>query len=292
MAETASTPRLAQYLLVVGAALGLGVAMWSALGVNEAVSKYGDAIAVVDGVPIPRAVYDTAIEGLASAKRNTLTDSEKREALERIVDEELLLRRALELGLAESDPASRKALVNAMLQFSIADASKLEPSDDELQRFYAERPKLIAPQPLLTVKAVSFENTQTAEIAAMKSALDAGKEFDASLAAANAKPMLLPSGPVTPSKVAEYAGATVRDAALSLEKGENAGPLEIGRRAVFVHLVDRSETPPPPLEDVRDVVTEEWRNRATEKAFDDYIASLRSRARVSYAADAPKTEAR
>ena len=95
-----------QYLLVAGAALGLGAAMWSALGVNEAVNKYGDAIAVVDGVPIPRAVYDTAVAGLASAKRNPLTETEKREALDRIIDEELLLRRAVELGLAESDPAS------------------------------------------------------------------------------------------------------------------------------------------------------------------------------------------
>ncbi len=292
MAETANKKRLPQYLLVAGAALGLGAAIWSALGVNEAVSKYGDAVAVVDGIPIPRAVYDTAIEGLASAKRNPLTEAEKHEALERIIDEELLLRRALDLGLAESDPTSRKALVNSMLQFSIADASKLEPTDEELRRFYAERPKLIAPQPLLTVKAVSFGITQTTQIAAMKSAINAGKGFDAGTAAMHAQLVLLPSGPVIPSKIAEYAGATVRDAALSLNKGESAGPFEIGRRVVFVHLIDRSEAPPPPLDEVRDVVTEEWRNRTTEKAFDDYVASLRSRARVSYSAGAPKGEAK
>ena len=72
MAET----KLTTYLLVAAAALGLGAAMWSALGVGDALTKYSDAIAVVDGMPIPRAVYDSAIAGLESAKRTPLTDAE------------------------------------------------------------------------------------------------------------------------------------------------------------------------------------------------------------------------
>jgi hypothetical protein len=262
--------------------------MWSALGVSEAVTKYGDAIAIVDGAPIPRGVYDTAIAGLAEAKRNPLTEAEKRTALERIIDEELLLRRALDLGLAQSDPPARKALVNAMLQFSIADSAKLEPTDAELRRFYGERPKLIAPQPLLTVKAVSLPGEEAARVAQLKSALTAGQAFEAAAAAARAEPLLLPNGPATPSKIAEYAGATVRDTALAMKAGETLGPVEIARRVVFVHLVDRTDTPPPPLEAVRDVVVEEWRKRKAEEAFEAYLTSLRSRARITVFADAPK----
>ncbi len=282
MAETAQRSAT-DYLLIAAAALGLGAAMWSALGVSETVAKYDDAIAVVDGVAIPRAVYDTAIEGLASAKRNPLTDEERREALDRIIDEELLLRRSIKLGLPESDPPSRKALVNAMLQLSIADAAKLEPTDEELRKFYAERPKLIAPQPLLTVRAASFDNTNAQGIAALKAALDGGKAFEASARAAGGEPVLLPQGPVIPAKVAEYAGASVRDAALGLEAGKTSRPLEIGRRVVFVHLVERIEAPPPPLEEVKAVVADEWRKRATEKAFEDYLKGLRATARITYA---------
>jgi parvulin-like peptidyl-prolyl isomerase len=271
------------YLLTAAAALGLGAAMWSALGVSETVAKYDDAIAVVDGVPIPRSVYETAIEGLASAKRNPLSDEERREALERIIDEELLLRRAMKLGLPESDPPSRKALVNAMLQLSIADAAKLEPTDDELRTFYAERPKLIAPQPLVTLRAVSFDSTDAQRIAALKAALDAGKPFVASAAAAGGEPVLLPQGPIIPAKIAEYAGATVRDTALGLTPGNTSGPIEIGRRVVFVHLVAREDAPPPTLEAVKAVVADEWRKRATEKAFEDYLKGLRTTARITYA---------
>lgn len=284
--------KLATYLLIGGAVLGLGAAMWSALGVSDALTKYADAVAVVDGIPIPRAVYDSAIEGLASAKRNPLTEAEKREALDRIIDEELLLRRALELGLAESDPASRKTIVNAMLQFTVADAARLEPTEEQLRAFYADRPKLIARQPLLTVRATSFPNTELDRIARVQTAMKDGKNFEAAVAAAGGELILLPKGPIVPAKIAEYAGASIRDIALTLEKGQTAGPIEVGRRVVYVHLIDRADAPPPPLEDVRDVVAEEWRKRTSEEAFESYVKGLRAKARVSFAADAPRPEAK
>lgn len=286
----AASPRLsrASVLLLAGAGLGLVAAMWTALGVGRAVEGHREAIAVVDGTPIARSVFDSAIEGLASAKRTALTDAEKREALERIIDEELLLQRALELGLGESDPPSRKALVNAMLQFSIADASRRTPSEADLAAFYAERPKLIAPQPLLSVRGVSFSARDEARAQAFKAALDAGTGFDAAVKKTGAEGLLLPGGPVIPSKIAEYAGASVRDAALSMQPGQSLGPLAIANRLVFVHLVARTETPPPPLDAVRDVVLEEWQKREAEKAFASYVDGLRRRARISYDASAPK----
>jgi parvulin-like peptidyl-prolyl isomerase len=290
VAESATRNKLTDWLLLAGAALGLGAAMWSALGVDRALTKYADAAAIVDGVPIPRSVYDSAIAGLEAAKRNPLTDAEKRQALARIIDEELLLRRAVELGLAESDPTARKALVNAMLQFSIAEAAKLEPTDDDLRRFYTERPKLIAPQPLLTVRAVSLPVEDEARIDRLRVSLVKGHNFERAVAAADATLIVLPTGPVIPSKIAEYAGGTVRDVALGLDKGQTAGPVQIGRRVVFVHLVDRTDAPPPPLEDVRDLVAEEWRKRKTEEAFEAYVAQLRARARITIAPDATRTE--
>ena len=286
--EASPSASRATLLLVGGAGLGLLAAMWSALGAGDAIERYGDAIAVVDGTPIQRSIFDSAIEGLAAAKRTALTEADRREALERIIDEELLLQRALELGLGESDPQSRKALVNAMLQFSIADASRRTPSDADLAAFYAERPRLIAPQPLLSVRGVSFAIGQEAAVGRFKADLDAGTEFDVAVKRAGAARLLLPGGPVVPSKIAEYAGASVRDAALSLQPGQSIGPLAIANRLVFVHLVARSETPPPPLEAVRDLVREEWQKREAERAFAAYVDGLRRKARISYDASAPK----
>ncbi len=166
----------------------------------------------------------------------------------------------------------------------------MEPSDAELARFYADRPKLIAPQPLLTVRGVSFLMKDEARAVAFKAAIDGGESFEAAVKKVGAEGLLLPNGPVIPAKIAEYAGGTFRDTALSLQKGQTVGPVEIANRLVFVHLVDRTETPPPPLEAVKDVVAEEWRKREAEKAFAAYVDALRRKASISYDDLAPKAD--
>jgi hypothetical protein len=75
-----------------------------------------------------------------------------------------------------------------------------------------------------------------------------------------------------------------------MQKGETVGPLAIANRIVFVHLVERTETPPPPLEVVRDVVAEEWQKREAEKAFAAYVDALRRKASIYYDARAPKDD--
>jgi len=82
----------------------------------------------------------------------------------------------------------------------------------------------------------------------------------------------------------------VRDAALSLQPGQSIGPLAIANRLVFVHVVARTEAPPPPLDTVRDIVLEEWQKRETETAFAAYVEGLRRQARISYDAAAPRGE--
>jgi parvulin-like peptidyl-prolyl isomerase len=99
--------------------------------------------------------------------------------------------------------------------------------------------------------------------------------------------VLLPGGPVIPAKIAEYAGATIRDTALAMAQGQTVGPVSVGDRLVFIHLIERAETPPPPLAAVHDVVAEEWQKRESEQAFADYVDGLRRRARISYATDVP-----
>ena len=43
---------------------------------------------------------------------------------------------------------------------------------------------------------------------------------------------------------------------------------------------------------MRDVVLEEWRKRTAEKAFADYVASLRTHARIDYAGGASENKSK
>jgi hypothetical protein len=274
-------------LLALGAALGLGAALWGALGEPGFGRPGREAIATVDGVAIPRADYERALGSLAADKRSPLTTADARRALERLIDEELLVRRGLDLGLGTSDLAVRKALVDAMVQFAAAEAAGREPADDELRKFYAERPALARSAPQLRVRVASIPSRDAARVEAMRGALRAGQGFEAAATAAGAETVTVPDALLPAGKVADYAGPAVRDAAIALSPGEVAGPLEVGGVPTFVYLVDKRAGEVPPFENVREVVLEEWRRRAAESALDRYLAGLRRTVKIRYAPDAP-----
>jgi hypothetical protein len=285
------TGRRGGRLLATGASLGLAAALWGALGQPGLGRPDPDAMATVDGVAIARADYERALASLAADKRSPLTTADARRALERLVDEELLVRRGLDLGLGVSDLAVRKALVDAVVQFAAAEAAGREPGEAELRRYYAERPELVQSEPELRVRVASFPSRDAAAVAAMRAALHAGKDFDAASAASGAEPVLVPDTLLPAAKLADYAGPTVRDAAVALTPGDVAGPLDAGGVPTFVLLVERRAGNVPPFETVRELVAEEWRKRQTEAALDRYLAELRRKAKIRYAADAPQAAA-
>ena len=275
-------------LLAVGAALGLAAALWGALGQPGFGEARRDAIATVDGVEVSRADFERALGALAADKRTPLTNADARRALDRLIDEELLVQRGLDLGLGTSDLAVRKAVVDAMVQFAAAETAGRQPDDDELRAFYAGRPDLVRSAPQVRVRVVSFPSRDQASVEAMREALRAGKDFDAAARSAGGEVVIVPDMLLPAQKLGDYAGPAVRDAAVALKPGEAAGPIDAGGVPTFVLSLDRREGSAPPFEAVRDAVAEEWRRRQAETALDEYLAGLRRTAKIRYAPDAPQ----
>jgi parvulin-like peptidyl-prolyl isomerase len=275
-------------LLAAGAALGLAAALWGALGQPGFGRPGRDAIATVDGVDVSRADFERALGALAADKRTPLTTADARRALDRLIDEELLVQRGLDLGLGTSDLAVRKAVVEAMVQFAAAETAGRKPDDDDLRAFYAGRPDLVRTAPQVRVHVVSFPSRDQSSVEAMRTALRAGKDFDAAARSAGGEAVIVPDMLLPAQKLGDYAGPAVRDAAVALKPGEAAGPIDAGGVPTFVLLLDKREVSAPPFEAVRDVVAEEWRRRQAETALDEYLAGLRRRAKIRYAPDAPQ----
>lgn len=274
-------------LLAAGAALGLAFALWGALGEPGIGRPGGDAIATVDGIEISRADYRRAIGALVADKRSPLTAADERRALDRLIDEELLVQRGLELGLGTSDFAVRKALVDAMVQFAAAEAAGRSPGETELREFYDARPQLAQTSPQLRVRVAGFPSRDPAAVESMREALRAGAGFDAAVRGAGAEAVYLPDVLLPAARIAGYVGPAVRDAALRLSPGEVTGPIDAGGVPTFVFLVERRAGESRPFEAVRELVAEEWRRRAAETALEHYLEGLRRTTKIRYAADAP-----
>lgn len=275
-------------LLAAGAGIGLLAALAGALGAGLPQGVPADALATVGERPITREDYARALSALEADKRNPLTDADRAMALRRLVEEEALVQRGIALGIAADDPAVRKAIVQAMVQFAAAQDRAPPPSEDALRAFYADRPALFAAAPQMRVHALALPASDAAAIAQVRDGLATGATLKATAAAMNRPLAPAPDRLLGPADVRTFLGPGVAQAAFALQAGQSVGPIPAGSAAVFVQAIERVDAAPPPFEIVRGAVEAEWRRQREDGALDRYLEDLRRSSAVRFADDAPR----
>ncbi len=276
--------------LAAGALAGLVAATGSLL----ADSTRGDAglpdgtIARINGAPLRTADYERALAALASDRRNPVGDAERRFVLERLVDEELLVQRALELGLAQRDRTVRSQLLAVMLA-SVTEAAVLrEPGEDELRAFHAEHAEWFQQPTRLHVRQLWVrgeparrEDEARRQAADAAARLRAGEPFATVAAALGDAPIAaLPDAPLPPAKLVEYAGPSALANLAESADGAITDPLPLGGGFQVLQLVAHSPSRARRFDEVADEVRAEVRRRAGEEALRQYLAELRERAEI------------
>jgi len=296
MAERAEgEARRARLLLLLGAAAGLIAA---AAGLITGVGRRSappaaSEIARVNGAAIPREQLQRTLSALARDKRNALTPEDERHVLDRLIEEELLVQRGVEVGLVDSDARIRKAMVAAMIQSIVADAESRQADSGDVERFFEENRGYFASPPRFRLERLSFRaadsRTSPSERAReARTALDVEPVAKIREDWADEPVLALPDALLPPHKLREYLGPAVVEAALPLEDGVWSAPIETPQGWQLVRVVERSAPAPPVFEDVAAQVESEFRRRDGDRALREYLEWLRSEADVVLAPDAPQ----
>ncbi|MCW5889210.1 MAG: SurA N-terminal domain-containing protein [bacterium] len=284
-------------LLGLGAAIGLAVAAAGLLrsGRPGAHDAADGAVARVNGVAIRADDYQRALAGVADGRREDPDGALRRHVLERLVDEELLVQRGLELGLAQVDPRVRRELAAAVIAAAIAQPGDApDPTPDQLAAFYAAERGFFARAARVQVQRLDRGRRRrrrgpagaAADRAAAAAArLRAGDEVATVRAAVgDPEPTPLPDALLPPAKLADYLGSSALRSALTLPVGGVSAPLRTSGGQAVLMVVARETGEPPPLETIGDEVRAEWKRRAGERALRAYLDGLRARADVQVAA--------
>jgi hypothetical protein len=279
-----------RWLALAAALVGVTAAMASALfGGPSARGVPPNAVALANETPISREDFARALSVVEADKRGALTDEDRARALQRLIEEELLVRRGIALDLAASDPSVRRALAQAMAQFAAAQAAgAAAPDDATLQKYLSDRPQLLARQSDQRIRLVVLPAAASDQIAAMTTSLRSGMDFAAAAKAAGAVDGGVPDGFLAPADLAARAGPSVRDAVAALSPGQAAGPILLGGQVSFVQLVARRDPPARDFAAVRATVAQAWRQEQESNALDAYLAQLKRQAHIVYAPDAPR----
>jgi hypothetical protein len=273
----------ARRLLGLGAALGLALATVELLSFGEAIAPASGGVASVNGTPIRREDYDRALAAFASDRRSPVEDADRRHVLDRLIEEELLVQRGLELGLAERDRRVRADIVAAMIDAVTAEAKTTEPERAEVEEFYAAnrdyfaRPgRIRARQVVVRAAATRPDSDARARAREVARRLRAGEDFDrvrSELGDPEIAP--LPDVLLPAAKLREYLGPTPAAALLELGPGEVSDPIRAPSGYHVLVVSERADPEPLPLAEVESEVRAEVRRRRADRALRDYLDELR-----------------
>jgi hypothetical protein len=263
------------YYLVAGA-IGIVAALIGAVG-GPQLELANRPAAIVNGVPIPREALARAVLALENDSRNPVTVEREAAVLERLIEEELLVQHGVDLGLAETDFAARRALVQSVLTLAVAERTGAQPSEDELRRFYRENAGFFAPAPRFSASVVFLGSTSQTSADQVRAALLQGADASGF---GDPTAVEIPRGALPEAEWRRLIGADAARAAAALGPGQVSLPIATGGGVLIVRVNGFAAAPAPAYEDVAAQVRTEWDRRADEAAARDYLERLKRRARI------------
>jgi len=280
-------------LLAIGAGAGVALAATGlvASSVTRGRGLPPGAVARVNGALVRGDDYARSLDALERDRRAGREPADRRLVLDRLIDEELLVQRGLELGLARQDARVRRDLTAAVIDAVVTEHEDGTPSDAELEAFYQRERDFFARPGRLRVRqlwcrADTAADAPSAEARARAAAasLRAGEDF-AGVRTRLGDPEIapLPDALLSPAKLLDHLGPTALRAALELEAGAVSDPVRSATGYHVLQVVEREAEWVPPREEIADEVVAEYRRRRGERALRAYLDGLRARADVETA---------
>ena len=197
------------------------------------------------------------------------------------IDEELLAREAVRLGLDRDDIIIRRRLAQKVA-FANEDLSVAKaPDEAALKALYAAAPGRFAQPGRMALRQVFF-STERRSGDAQAAAAKALSHAQAGAGDVAGDPSILPStyGEVTALDLGRDFGPAFEAAAVRAPVGQWAGPVASPYGWHILRVEARRATEVPPFETVRDEVRDAWLEQTREDGNKAYMESLRRRYRV------------
>lgn len=259
--------------LLAGAVAGLLAAGYGMLRQDESRAPLpASAIARVNERIISRDSYERTLARLPGGE---VEANVRKQILERLIDDELLVQRALELGMAQSDAEVRNAIINSLIASITAEADASSPTDAELETYLAENPDRFS-----YVASVSVAAWQSDEESAAQDFVMVLRETgEATPGTEIAALPDLPSGLMSVEILRDYLGPAIAAAAADMPAGSSAVFARRGRWLV-VQVLDKTTDVVSDLSNIRSRVLQDYRRNLANQDIEDYIENLRLRANV------------
>ena len=266
------------YILGLGLVIGIFLATLTIVEKNN-LSDQNWAAKIEDRI-IPFERYKMQLEGLANDKRSPLTKKDKEYVLERMIEEELLIKRAIDLGMLENNPMARGTIVQQMIKNIISEGSRIEPEEKEIIEFYEENIGFFTKANRLRVRQIYFSQDDFGDKAHQEAKnaftrLLKGETFDQVTLSGSNSALKVPDTLMNLSKVREYIGPSLMREAQLLKPGQFSEPKKVSGGYKIIYLVDREDAAQPEYSNIRSSVLSEFSKRRDDQSLRTYLDNLK-----------------
>jgi hypothetical protein len=228
--------------------------------------------------------YLELVNDLAADKRSPLSADDRLFALDRLIDEELLIMRGIELGLPVTSPEIRKTIAAAVIAQIVAEAEATTPDEAALRRLYQTDSEYFTPTARYWLRWWRIPGSDTEaehKAATAYEQLSTNMPIAAVMQSTGLQPeSLLPDQMLPFNKITDYLGPLLAQQASELRPGEFSRPIGSGGSFHILYLLARQEAVLPVFEKVRPMVEAEYLRRSGGDALREYLAWLRGRTEI------------
>ena len=245
----------------------------------------GEVIADVGGVPVGSDEFEQAAARKKPAEGNSLSMAEKKEILDRLVDEKLLYKAALSKGL-DKDPKVQKVMVNTLLRQEVyANVRNSDFTDEELQAYYeAHKDEFLVPEKVQIKRVLIKVSKERSEGEAMAIAKDVHSKLKADpskfkdLAAKHSEdPYRRRGGDVgfVPRSGKPGLAQAVVDKAFEMGVEELSAPFITDEGVNIIYIANKREEVSRTFQQMKGSVLRKVKNEKLKELYEQYVSSLR-----------------
>ena len=232
------------------------------------------AIARVGEKEISRQRFEEIINVLDDQSNLELTLEKKNLIRERLIDEELLIQRAIELDLVRNDSLVKGNLIQTMFQYIVNSNELVDPSETELREYFNKEKDYFSSGKRYKLKNYTFRNLSDAETARNLLNQSNLENFLKLVETENA--IDLPNIFLTPQKIRDYLGPKVLEELPSLEKGGFSNIFEINQVPSIVICIDILLDNNPKFEEIIEQIKNKFIRDREDNLVKEYIENLRN----------------
>ena len=271
--------RFYNFVLFSGIIIGVAMAAYSIIEKSN-LSNYEWA-AKIEDISIPMEKYLLQLDGLSKDKRSPITQEDKEYVLERMIEEELLIKRAIDLGMLNNNPMARGIIVQQMIKTIISENDRYEISENELKEFFQQNKGFFTKSSRLRVQQIYFSDElfkgrALEEAQKAFNLLQEGGELKMVSMLGSPSALKIPNSLMTLSKVREYIGPSLMNLAKNLEVGTSTPPVMVSGGYKIIYLLDKELAKTPDFNEIKSSISSEFLKRRDDQSLRKYLENLKN----------------